>query len=73
MDISVGEAYRGQGPFTNALVPIPEDSDNTGSNFVDQDGVENDLMTRETVTRDSSNGFYKKSPKALNQESSAGA
>ena len=54
-------------------MPIPEDSDNTGSNFVDQDGVENDLMTRETVTRDSSNGFYKKSPKALNQESSAGA
>ena len=75
MDISVGEAYRGQGPFTNALVPIPEDSDTTTNfdqvvgRFNDDDDGDGDDLTRETVTRDSSNGFYKKSPKAHHQDS----
>lgn len=71
MDISVGEAYRGQGLLTDALMPIPEQPHVLIESF--PDGMESSDCTiadNQMRTRDSSNCFYKKSPKGAEGSSS---
>ena len=63
LDISVGETYRLQGQFANALVPIPEDCSSPKNATSVADGEDAQEKLRETLTRGSSNCFYRKSPK----------